>query len=58
MRKRRRRRRQEREEKGGGGGGEKKKNSLNRLRGLIFQPVFASLPYTQTCTYNNDTTTT
>ena len=24
-------------------------------RGLIFQPVLASLPYTQTCTYNNDT---
>ena len=24
-------------------------------RGLIFQPVLASLPYIQTCTYNNDT---
>ena len=24
-------------------------------RGLIFQPVLASLPYTQTCTYNSDT---
>ena len=23
-------------------------------RGLIFQPVLASLPYTQTCTYNSD----
>ena len=23
--------------------------------GLIFQPVFASLHYTQTCTYKNDT---
>ena len=22
---------------------------------LIFQPVLASLPYTQTCIYNNDT---
>ena len=24
-------------------------------RGLIFQPVLASLPYKQTCTHNNDT---
>ena len=24
-------------------------------RGLIFQPVLASLPYTRTCTYNSDT---
>ena len=24
-------------------------------RGLIFQPVLASLPDIQTCTYNNDT---
>ena len=24
-------------------------------RGLIFQPVLASLPYTQTCTYKSDT---
>ena len=27
-------------------------------RGLIFQSVLASLPYTQTCTYNNDHTDT
>ena len=27
-------------------------------RGLIFQPVLASLPYTQTCAYNSDTVST